>query len=76
MAIRPPLCPRYKWDEYGHPSTPALPDPSKLSNAQPERYRQTANGMIVQYWEIKSATALAPPVIGYLILFGVLPWIG
>jgi hypothetical protein len=31
---------------------------------------------VARYWETRSAWAFTPPVAGYLILFGVLPWIG
>jgi hypothetical protein len=30
----------------------------------------------VKYWETQSALTFAPPIIGYLVLFGVFPWIG
>jgi hypothetical protein len=29
-----------------------------------------------RYWGIKSALIFTPPLAGYLILFGLLPWIG
>jgi hypothetical protein len=31
---------------------------------------------VAQYWETRSAWAILPPVSGYLVLFGVFPWIG
>jgi hypothetical protein len=31
---------------------------------------------VVRYWEIQSALAFAPPAVGYLVLFGILPWVG
>jgi hypothetical protein len=65
-----------EWDKYGHPIIPARPDLSKISNGQLEKYRQTASRVITKYWEIQSARALAEPVIGYPILFAILPWIG
>jgi hypothetical protein len=30
----------------------------------------------VHYWSYRCALALLPPMIGYLILFGLIPWIG
>jgi hypothetical protein len=70
------LEPIRSWDENGRPITPSRPDLSKLSEEQLQGYRQTGIRLLVRYWETQSALALAPPAIGYLILFGVLPWIG
>jgi hypothetical protein len=64
------LAPRV-WDEYGKP-VPV----SKLSDVELEQYRNAARQTVARYWEKQSALVFAPPVVGYLILFGVLPWIG
>ena len=44
----------------------------KLRQQTPSADPQSAT----RYWETRSALAFLPPVVGYMVLFGVLPWIG
>ena len=31
---------------------------------------------VIKYWGFRSSIAVGPPMIGYAVLFAVLPWIG
>jgi hypothetical protein len=44
-----------------------------LSDADIARYDRRND--LMKYWGLMSAIAFGPPVIGYFVLFSILPWI-
>lgn len=77
------------WDEHGKPiylddkgnPIPSFDDFVKESERSGDwkLWKQGEKGKsqsTTRYWEAQSALALMPPIVGYLLLFGILPWIG
>lgn len=59
----------------GYTLDPASPSSARtLTDADIARYDRRND--LLKYWGLRSSIAFAPPVIGYLILFSILPWIG
>ena len=76
----PPQKPIYL-DDKGNPipaSTPADPWEAAAIEGREEQIHLAANynQERVSYWKWRGVTAFAPPVTGYVVFFGILPWIG